>query len=128
MIFFLFLMCIKSLNCQTVGSILKSYNGYNTLEVGNLNILITAPHMGSMTPANIMDRKNVSADGITPVELDNDMNSKNIAKTIRDELMRLFKLNKNIDARPYFLYTNLKRYFFFHFYSSKILNIKFIPT
>ena len=82
MIFFLFLMCIKSLNCQTVGSILKSYNGYNTLEVGNLNILITAPHMGSMTPANIMDRKNVSADGITPVELDNDMNSKNIAKTI----------------------------------------------
>ena len=114
--FVLLLVSFQGFNCQLVGIVgtnITGYKGYNTLEVGNINIFISSPHQGAQTPLDIPDRQNVTAEGLVldNFEKDNDLNSRNIARTIRNELTRLFKVNKNIDAIPYFLYTDLKRLF-----------------
>ena len=98
--------------CQTLGTTINGYKGYNTLEIGNMNLFITAPHNGALAPADIPDRRNVTDEGVVLSDFAylTDLNTKSMAKVIRDELVALFKLNKNIDATPHLLYTNLMRY------------------
>lgn len=107
----IFLIYLHGLNTQTVGTIINGYKGYNTLEVGNINVFITSPHMGALAPTDIMDRQNVTVEGVVldNLVIENDLNSRNIARAIRDELARLFKFYKGVDARPYFLYTDIMR-------------------
>ena len=88
--FFMFFLSLHSLESEEVGTIINSYQNYNTFEYGNLNIIITLPHMGYMTSTDIAERQNVSADG-TPNTLNDDLNTKYIVVIIRDELMRLFR-------------------------------------
>jgi len=99
-----------SYDCQSVSNI--SYKGYNTYESGNMNILISSPHGGDLAPTDIPDRQSVTDEGVILKDYvtNTDLNTKYIAKTIRDALVLLFKEKNNIDARPHLLNTNLKRY------------------
>jgi len=96
-----------SYDCQSV-----SYKGYNTYEPGNINILISSPHGGDLAPTDIPDRQSVTDEGVVLSDYvtNTDLNTKYIAKAIRDALVLLFKERNNIDARPHLLNTNLKRY------------------
>ena len=98
-----------SYDCQSVSDI--SSKGYNTYEPGNMNIFISSPHGGALLPTDIPDRQSVTDEGVILKDyaIDNDANTKNMAKAIRDALVLLFKEKKNIDAKPHFLNTNLRR-------------------
>jgi hypothetical protein len=76
-----------------------------------MNIFITSPHGGALLPTDISDRQSVTDEGVILKDyaIDNDANTKNMAKAIRDALVLLFKERKNIDAKPHFLNTNLRR-------------------
>ena len=89
-----------------------SYKEYNTYEPGNMNILISSPHGGDLAPTDIPDRQSVTDEGVILKDyaIDNDANTKNMAKAIRDALVLLFKERNNIDARPHLLNTNLRRH------------------
>ena len=96
-----------SYDCQSV-----SYKGYNTYEPGNMNILISSPHGGDLAPMDIPDRQSVTDEGVVLIDYvtNTDLNTKYIAKAIRDALVLLFKEKNNIDVQPHLLNTNLKRY------------------
>ena len=97
---FLAYACQSSI-AQSSGTIIYGYKNYTVLEVGNINHLLSIPHDGNLKPSNIRDRT---------VDTVIDYNTQNFGKAIRDELIYLFKTKKNIDARPYVVYTNLHRY------------------
>ena len=99
-----------SCDCQSVSNI--SYKGYNTYEPGNMNIFISSPHGGDLAPTDIPDRKSVTDEGVILKDYVTmtDLNTKFIAKTIRDAVVLLFKEKSNIDVQPHLLNTNLKRY------------------
>jgi hypothetical protein len=102
---------ISSSTSQSAGTLIYGYKNYTVLEVGNINLLLSIPHDGNLKPTNIRDRT---------VDTVIDYNTQNFGKAVRDELIYLFKTVKNMDARPFVVYTNLHR-FFELFYSSKIL-------
>jgi hypothetical protein len=97
---FLAYACPSSI-AQSSGTLIYGYKNYTVLEVGNINLLLSIPHDGNLKPSNIRDRT---------VDTVIDYNTQNFGKAIRDELIYLFKTKKNVDARPYVVYTNLHRY------------------
>ena len=85
-------------------NVINGYKNYTQLEVGNINLLISVPHDGYLKPENINNRTNDSLGNLL-----NDLNTRKIAQTIRDELMILFLVRNGINARPYVIYNNLHR-------------------
>jgi len=84
--------------------IIYGQKSYTQLEPGNVNILISTPHDGQLQPATITTRTNDVLGNLV-----GDTNTGLIARAIRDELQRLFLVNKNVVARPYLVANNLVR-------------------
>lgn len=76
-------------------------NDYITLEPGYLNILISAPHGGLLSPSYMPDNANVPSDGIY---------TKEVAILVRDELSKYFVDCEKTNARPFLIYNNLHRF------------------
>ncbi len=98
----IFAFQISSSMSQSAGTVIYGTKNYTVLEVGNINLLLSIPHDGNLKPTNIKDRT---------VDTVIDYNTQNFGKAVRDELIYLFKTVKNMDARPYVVYTNLHRFF-----------------
>jgi len=58
---------------------------YTEIDLGNLNILISVPHDGPLKPPGIQDREKDQNGNFK-----NDLNTRKIAKILRDELTALF--------------------------------------
>ena len=106
---------------------LSGLKNYTLMETGNINILISSPHNGDLAPVNFsrhffkiffLIKIFIQKDSITnrtndPIggnRMPIDGNSGFIARAIRDELQSLFKVYKNMNARPYLVANNLRRY------------------
>ena len=76
-------------------------NDYIVLEPGFLNILISAPHGGRLTPGYMPDNNNTSSNG---------MHTKDVAILVRDELSNYFIECEKTNARPFLIYNNLHRF------------------
>jgi len=98
-VFFIFAINHYLINGQ--GTCVTGNNGYVTLEPGQLNILISAPHGGNLTPEYMLDYYNTSSNGIY---------TKEVAILVRDELSQYFSDCEKINARPFLIYNDLHRF------------------
>lgn len=73
--------------------------------VGNMNILISAPHDGPLKPDDIHDREKDSNGNYK-----NDTNTRKIAHVLSEELTRLFSAERKTPLSPFVVYNNLHRY------------------
>jgi hypothetical protein len=100
---FLVLSISTSLGTASVVTI-SSSNGYSSVDLGTINIILTVPHDGTVKPAGWPDRTD---------ELGNilrDVSTRNFTQVVSDELAMLF-LNKTKYAyRPFVVYNNIHRY------------------
>ena len=85
-------------------SVLNGYKNYTRLSLGNINIIISAPHGGSLTPVDIANRTEDALGNLV-----DDMNSKEIAKVIRSELNSLFQRANLSNSMPFMIENNLRR-------------------
>jgi hypothetical protein len=99
------LILLNTKNTYNCEIIINGLNNYTSLSLGNLNILISAPHGGNFRPESIADRTEDDHGN-----LKGDKNTKEIAFILRDELSLLFLNNSSIDAKPFLLYNNLSRF------------------
>lgn len=76
-------------------------NQYIELEPGNINILLTVPHNGHLSPENLPNRTQES-----PV----DSNTRKIAEVFRDELSSILSPKLGYTVKPFIVYNNLRRY------------------
>ncbi|TGM97823.1 hypothetical protein EHR10_13035 [Leptospira yasudae] len=83
--------CIPEIGCNTV----KAANDWSEIQVGELPIIITAPHGGSLLPADMKTR--------TTGTLGNDSNTADLALKIRNELQKL------LGKRPHLILNHLDR-------------------
>ena len=83
---------------------INGYKNYTQLEMGNINILISIPHDGSLKPADIPDR-----DSDALGNLKSDLNTRKFGQVVRDELMILFLTRVGMNVRPFVIYNNLHR-------------------
>ncbi|MCG6192393.1 hypothetical protein LFX25_03965 [Leptospira sp. FAT2] len=83
--------CIPEIGCNTV----KAANDWSEIQVGELPIIITAPHGGSLLPAEMKTR--------TTGTLGNDSNTADLAIKIRDELQKF------LGKRPHLILNHLDR-------------------
>ena len=86
------------------GNLLNFLYRYTEMEIGNLNILISVPHDGNLKPNTISDRLSDQNGNFK-----NDQNTRTYAKILKEELVSLFLLKKNLDAAPFVIYNNLHR-------------------
>jgi hypothetical protein len=102
----IFLILTIFLTKQTILSVkIKGTNDFTDIELGNINILISIPHDGSLIPNYITNRT---------YDIYNKMNrdwyTKLVADGIRDELSNLFRLNLGIEVSPFIVSNHLHRY------------------
>lgn len=83
---------------------IKNFERYTEIDLGNLNILISVPHDGPLKPPGIQDREKDQNGNFK-----NDLNTRKIAKILRDELTALFLNHTRTQAMPFVIYNNLHR-------------------
>lgn len=102
MLLFTFLLCIVSLvHCENV---FHGSNNYTTINLGNINIMITSAHGGQEKPEDI-ETRNTDSIG----NLKGDFNTKEISFVIRDHLQELFENAGYSHNLPFLVYNNLHR-------------------
>lgn len=80
------------------------YKNYTELEIGNLNILLSVPHDGSLRPNEIPNRdKDLNGN------LKNDKNTRKFTKKLKNELEILFSNQYGVEFAPFAIYNNLHR-------------------
>ena len=85
-------------------NVLNGYKNYTQLSLGNINIILSAPHGGNLTPVNIANRTEDALGNLV-----DDMNSKEIAKVIRRELNSLFQRANVSNSMPFMIENKLRR-------------------
>ena len=105
MLALLSMLTMRFTNCLDLPiNYVNGYKNYTQLEMGNINILISIPHDGSLKPADIPDRETDALGN-----LKSDLNTRKIGQVIRDELMILFLTRVGMNVRPFVIYNNLHR-------------------
>ena len=82
------------------------FENYTKLSVGNINIILSAPHDGELRPSNIPDRTSDRLGNIG-----SDRRTSLIAQLVSEELTKLF-FGSKIDGRPFVVENYLQRYYF----------------
>jgi hypothetical protein len=100
----LVLLAIVSYQSISAQSVLNGYKNYTQLSLGNINIIISAPHGGSLRPVDIANRTEDALGNLV-----DDMNSKEIAQVIRSELNSLFQRANLSNSMPFMIANNLRR-------------------
>jgi hypothetical protein len=96
---FICLICVVfacSIDAQTI----YGDKQYIQSELGNINILLSVPHDGYMSPSSIPNRTAYS-----PI----DYNTRVFAQLVRNELSVLFSKHPTYVAKPFVVYNNLHR-------------------
>ncbi|RNA38969.1 pglyrp1 isoform X3 [Brachionus plicatilis] len=91
-------------NDPSLSNVVYGFKNYTELELGNLNILLSVPHDGSLRPPEIPNREN-DLNG----NLKNDKNTRRFTKSLKNELEILFFTHQDIKLIPFVLYNNLHR-------------------
>lgn len=95
--------CVLASNGNTQDSVIEGHRGYTTMHLGNINILISAPHGGTVAPDDMPDNFNSTSEG--------DSSTRLVAELVRQELSQLFgSCNDNSQALPFLIINNLARY------------------
>lgn len=95
--------CVLASNRNTQETIIEGHRGYTSMHLGNINILISVPHGGTVAPDDMPDNFNSSSEG--------DSSTRLVAKLVRQELSQLFgSCNDNSQALPFLIINNLARY------------------
>lgn len=84
--------------CQTI---LNGHKNYTTIMLGNINILISAPHGGDLRPNDIENRSETTL---------GDYNTFQLATEIKNNLANLFGSNSSKNYLPFLVFNNLHRY------------------
>ena len=92
-----FFLASELAQCETELKGLKDYTG---IFLGDLNILITAPHGGLLKPADIQSRTEKTL---------GDSNTLNLAIELKNQLSSIFKSNGFINNQPFLAYNKLNR-------------------
>lgn len=83
--------------------VVYGYKGYTELELGNVNLLISVPHDGSLRPVEIPDR-------VDPYgNIRRDSNTRNFTQILKDELSTLFSSFYGYNIQMFVIYNNLHR-------------------
>ena len=97
---FLFAYFLYASELAYTQTVLKGLKNYTGITLGNINILISAPHGGILSPSDIGNRTEGTL---------GDTNTLQLATELRDQLARLF-MSKNADHYlPFLVYNNLYR-------------------
>ena len=81
---------------------IQGHRGYTTMYLGNLNILISAPHGGTLKPNDIVDSFNSNK---------NDRETRLVAELVRHEISELFEdCTDGSTPAPFLIVNNLARY------------------
>jgi hypothetical protein len=83
---------------------LLGHKGYTEFEFGNVNILLSVPHDGSLRPADIPDRVVDPSGNIL-----RDSNTRHFAQVVRDELVNLLSNYYGYNVKLFVIYNNLHR-------------------
>ena len=84
--------------------LIYGHKKYTELELGNVNILLSVPHNGTLRPADI---KNRDSDVFGSLKSDN--NTRRLGLGVRNELENLFLTRKARHAVPFMIVNNLHR-------------------
>ena len=95
---------LPSLKQTDPSTVINGFKDYTRLHLGNLNIFISVPHGGGLTPSSITNRTDDSNGN-----LKQDFNTQAFGQTLRTELRSLFEIRNGIDAQPFLLYNQLHR-------------------
>lgn len=82
---------------------IQGHKSYITLLTGNVNILISAPHGGSLSTLDMMSN-------VLENSTKNDLNTKKVAILVREELSALFRECNDTKSVPFLIYNNLLRF------------------
>jgi hypothetical protein len=85
--------------------ILNGFKNYTGMHMGNLNILISAPHGGNIVNISTIENRTNDAIG----NLRDDLNTKEIAFVLRDQLIALFSQKNFTEVKPFIVFNNLRR-------------------
>ena len=83
---------------------INGYKNYTSVSLGNINILLTAPHGGYLEPNDIASRTSDALGNLV-----GDYNTKALSFLIKEHLQQLFKEKQNLDVTPFLVYSDLTR-------------------